>query len=508
VALTQGRLAVRGDQRVIAITGPIRAGGSAVNVSWNEHLNRPDRASSEYEITGDFDAEDLVRLGYSVARHAEGRVGVTISGAGRGFDIDNASLDLDLRNAAIDAPWSFWTKNSGQAASVRLDVARQNDGGLMLSNIEARGGGIVALGDVRLARDSSIAEVNLTRLAVEGRSDARLVATRGNDGGMDVRVSGALFDGAPFMNGDHSPGAPPASARVSEPPLRAHLQVARLKLRGGATLENARVEVLTQRGALTMLTAEGQAPGGRAFSLGLGPRLADPQGRIRMRSEDAGFAMRALTGSENVLGGTASADGEWRSGPPMTARFDVSLRDFQVVQMPAMARLLSSAGSLTGLVEMLNGDGIGFTALDTPVVYANDRFSFRDARLAGPSLGLTASGSYDVARDDLDVDGVVAPSPGLNLSMLGQVPVIGDLLVSRRGEGVFGMTYSINGHVAEPRVGVNPVSALTPGILRRIFEPLQPRTPAPAPLVEAPPTPLPPAEAVALPVGEGDASGP
>jgi hypothetical protein len=55
------------------------------------------------------------------------------------------------------------------------------------------------------------------------------------------------------------------------------------------------------------------------------------------------------------------------------------------------------------------------------------------------------------------------------------VPVIGDLLVSRRGEGVFGMTYSINGSVESPRVGVNPVSALTPGILRRIFEPLPQR---------------------------------
>ena len=57
--------------------------------------------------------------------------------------------------------------------------------------------------------------------------------------------------------------------------------------------------------------------------------------------------------------------------------------------------------------------------------------------------------------------------------MLGNVPVIGDLLVSRRGEGVFGMTYSINGPAAQPRVGVNPVSALTPGILRRIFEPVR-----------------------------------
>ena len=65
----------------------------------------------------------------------------------------------------------------------------------------------------------------------------------------------------------------------------------------------------------------------------------------------------------------------------------------------------------------------------------------------------------------------------------------------RRGEGVFGMTYSINGPAAQPRVGVNPVSALTPGILRRIFEPLTPRdtggghsfTPDAPPEVEAPP---------------------
>jgi hypothetical protein len=100
--------------------------------------------------------------------------------------------------------------------------------------------------------------------------------------------------------------------------------------------------------------------------------------------------------------------------------------------------------------------------------------------MTGPSLGLTGAGSYDIPRDNLDIDGVVAPSPMLNLSMLGSIPVLGDLLVSRRGEGVFGMTYSINGHAGEPRVGVNPVSALTPGILRRIFEPApqpEPETP-------------------------------
>jgi hypothetical protein len=206
-------------------------------------------------------------------------------------------------------------------------------------------------------------------------------------------------------------------------------------------------------------------------ALTLGPRAGDARSRVHFRAGDAGFAVRALTGAENVVGGTAAADGDWRGGGQSQARFTVQMRDFQVVRLPAMARLLSSAGSLTGLVEMLNGDGIGFGALDAQMTYANDRLHFTEGRMAGPSLGLTGAGNYDMRRDNLDIDGVVAPSPMLNLSMLGSIPVIGDLLVSRRGEGVFGMTYSINGHAGEPRVGVNPVSALTPGIFRRIFEP-------------------------------------
>lgn len=475
VALSQGQLRVRGDQRAVTVSGPIRAGASAIeNVRWTEHIGRAGRASSEYQISGDFNADDLERLGYPIARYANGRIGVTVSGEGRGFDVDNAAIELDLTNAAVEAPRAFWTKRAGQSASARFTVQRQRDGGLAFTDIDARGAGLYTQGRVQLARDNTIQEIELPRLVIEGRSDARLSARRATDGGLDVTVRGALFDAAPFMNSDRSEGSGRAGGR-SPAPLRASVVVDRLKMRGDATLSNARVDLVTHRGSLARLIVDGQSPSQRPFALALGPRPEDPQGRIRMRSGDAGFAVRALTGAENVIGGVASADGDWRIGPPSQAQFTVQLRDFQVVRLPAMARLLSSAGSLTGLVEMLNGDGIGFHALDARMTYANDRLTFTEGRMSGPSLGLTGSGAYNIERDNLDIDGVVAPSPALNLSMLGEVPVIGDLLVSRRGEGVFGMTYSINGPAASPRVGVNPVSALTPGILRRIFEPTPPR---------------------------------
>jgi hypothetical protein len=486
VALSQGQLTVHGDQRAVTVSGPIRAGESVIpNVRWTEHIGRTGAdaaSSSEYQISGDFDANDLERLGYPVARYAQGRIGVTVTGQGRGFDVDNARIDLDLRNAAVELPRSFWTKRSGQAASARFVVQRQSDGGLAFNDIDARGGGLTAQGRARLARDNSVLEVDLPRLVIEGRSDARIHAARAQDGALEVTVRGALFDAAPFMGSDRSPAeatATPSATQTQPAPnagaMRASVIVDRLKMRGGATLSDANVQIATVRNGLMTLAAEGRSPGGEAFSLTLGPRAGDARSRVRFRAGDAGFAVRALTGAENVVGGTASADGDWRGGAQSQARFDVQMRDFQVVRLPAMARLLSSAGSLTGLVEMLNGDGIGFNALEAQMTYADDRLQFAEGRMAGPSLGLTGAGNYDIARDNLDIDGVVAPSPMLNLSMLGSIPVIGDLLVSRRGEGVFGMTYSINGHAGEPRVGVNPVSALTPGILRRIFEPVPQR---------------------------------
>lgn len=507
VALSQGQLRIRGDQRAVTISGPIRAGTSAIeSVSWTEHIGRDGRnGRSEYRIAGDFDADDLDRLGYPIAQYAQGRIGVTVTGEGRGFDVDNAQIDLDLTHAAVEAPRSFWIKRAGVAASARFNVSRQNDGGLAFTNIDARGGGLTTQGRVRLTRDNNLVEADITRLAIEGRSDARVVATRAGDGALDVAIRGALFDVAPFMGSavsspQSAAQAANAAPRAPSPPLRASVIVSRLKMRGDATLSDARVDLAMLRGALSTLQVEGRSPGDRAFSLALGPRTGDPRGGVQFRSDDAGFAVRALTGMENVIGGTASAVGDWRGGPPSQARFTVRMRDFQVVRLPALAQLLSSAGSLTGLVDTLNGEGIGFAAFDAEMTYAGDRLSFTEGRMAGPAMGLTGAGSYDIRGDSLDIDGVVAPSPVLNLSMLGEIPVIGDLLVSRRGEGVFGMTYSINGRAEQPRVGVNPVSALTPGILRRIFEPVQPRESAapggshswtPVPAVDAPAAPAP-----------------
>ncbi|NWG91879.1 MAG: hypothetical protein HXY21_05155 [Parvularculaceae bacterium] len=63
----------------------------------------------------------------------------------------------------------------------------------------------------------------------------------------------------------------------------------------------------------------------------------------------------------------------------------------------------------------------------------------------------------------------MAPAYQIN-SFLGKAPLIGDLFVNRKGEGLLALSYEVEGAAAEPRVTVNPLSALAPGVLRRMFE--------------------------------------
>jgi hypothetical protein len=490
ITFADGRLSVRGDHRAVTVSGPIRAGASTTHVEWVETLTKGARTPSRYQIAGDFDAADLTRLGYPVSQVAQGRLGVTVSGAGRGYNVDSAQVQLELRNATVALPWRVWTKPPGQPATARFAVARAADGGLVLSHVDLRGQGLAAQqGEVRFARDDKFMSAIFPRIVIANRADARLRVDRSTDGATSIDITGAFLDGTPWMDDDGGAADRRAAAAVASgpahrpPPVRAQARVERLGLRGGAVLSNARVTVSVLDDALVALYADGNDPAGKTMSVQLGPRPGDPQSRILVNAPDAGFAVKALTGADNVRGGAGTAEGVWVPGPPSRAQFTVRIRDFHAVQVPAMTRLLSSVASLRGLSEMLASDATPYTQPHAPATMTNGVVTIGESRAVGPSLGLTAAGTYDMRRDVLDITGAAAPSYGLN-SMLGNVPVLGELFVSREGEGMFGITYTMSGPLANARVGVNPLSAFTPGIFRRIFEPAsrnpRPRAAAPA----------------------------
>ena len=145
---------------------------------------------------------------------------------------------------------------------------------------------------------------------------------------------------------------------------------------------------------------------------------------------------------------------------------DLAINDFTVVHAPALARLATLA-SFGGIVETLSGAGIGFTRLTAKLKQTETRVEIAEAVAAG-TLGITARGWIDRRTDTVDLEGTAVPAYTLN-RIVGAIPLLGTIITGGRNEGVVAADFHISGPLDNPDVRVNPLSALAPGILRRIL---------------------------------------
>jgi hypothetical protein len=177
----------------------------------------------------------------------------------------------------------------------------------------------------------------------------------------------------------------------------------------------------------------------------------------------------------------------------------LTITDFKMVNQPFLARLFSSV-SFTGFGDLLQNEGISMDKFEMPFSSKNNVVSIHDAIFSG-GIGGTAEGYIDRPKSLVAIKGSLVPAYGLN-SIISNVPLLGDLLASKKGEGILGVTYSMSGPTDQIALSYNPLSMMAPGILRRIFEGRMPSAAnapsnkAAAPSAEGSP-PQPPANAQA-----------
>ena len=184
---------------------------------------------------------------------------------------------------------------------------------------------------------------------------------------------------------------------------------------------------------------------------------------------NAGETLRFFDLYENMVGGKLDIRGIYDdtvSGEPLSGV--VSVSDFRVVNAPTLTHLLSIL-ALTGILEALQGEGLAFKKLEAPFLLHDGAFNLSSARASGPSLGFTATGKVYNRQDYIDLEGTIIPAYALN-SAFGYIPLVGNLFTGgEKGGGVFAANYRLNGLMENPKVLVNPLSALTPGFLRNVF---------------------------------------
>jgi hypothetical protein len=139
----------------------------------------------------------------------------------------------------------------------------------------------------------------------------------------------------------------------------------------------------------------------------------------------------------------------------------IIVTDFSVKGEAALDRLAS--GGPNGLQN-----GVSFSRARAEFTRQNGQLAIREGVLKGPMIGGTIEGSVD-STNQMRMSGTFVPMYGLN-NMFGQIPIVGLFLGGGSNEGLIGVTYEIVGTLGQPVLRVNPISAMAPGVLRKIFE--------------------------------------
>ena len=140
----------------------------------------------------------------------------------------------------------------------------------------------------------------------------------------------------------------------------------------------------------------------------------------------------------------------------------INVRDFSIKGEAALDRV--AAGGPTG-----TQNGMSFSALRAEFTRQSGQLTIRDGVVKGPIIGATIEGSIDTVGNQVRMSGTFVPMYGLN-NMFGQIPVLGLFLGGGSNEGLIGVTYEVVGTPSQPVLRVNPISAMSPGVTRKILE--------------------------------------
>jgi hypothetical protein len=461
--LTRGDLRLDLDRTGMRLDGTADLAGAPAKVGWQQSFGaKKAGVRSRFTLSTRLDDALRRRLGFDLAAVAvTGPVGLEASLTRAGDGTGEAVLALDGNGAAIAIPDLAWTKPAGQPTTAKLTLALAGDRLAAIREARVTGRGV----DLDLAAafgtgDGALQRVNLKRFVL-GQTDLSGTVARRPEGGWRADLHGPSLDATGILAELKTPGA-----STNEPPLVFNGTFGRLVLGPGREARQVVLQLYSD-GAHWQSVALDAAPFGKgAVKL----RFGETGGArpFTFTTSDLGATLRLLGISTHVAGGHLSASGT-ASDTGGTRRFagHVEGGDYRILNAPVMAKLLSLA-SFSSIASLLSGDGIPFSRLTADFTAADGKVSLSHARAWGGALGVNLDGTVDLDRDALDLTGTIVPAYALN-SILGNIPVIGNLLQGGEGQGLFAANFRAAGPLADPTITVNPLSALAPGFLRNLF---------------------------------------
>lgn len=480
--LREGAITIGYKDNAVTVSGKGLLDDAPVDFTWSRKMNEEAPGAINTNLTAKLAANGAMRskLGFPLPDEVTGDtpldVTYTKTVGGRG-EMDIAA-DLTQARILIDAlgytkPVGIQASGSGQLVMNNSDLTQIRKLSLKLPDGRLEGG---TLDFNTLKGETNLTGGTLTRVVLPAH-DFNMRFTHSPADLYDMQIVATKFDATPILDSapvptDAAPTPVAAATRAQAPSTKSYkigLSAATLRTSANGGLTDARVAIATVPGGdVSYLKVEGNASG--KVSMVFDPK-AQPA-PLMLDAENAGAFLRNMAIYDNIVGGTLTLRGKPIGGNTM-ANMDgqMELRDFTVVKAPALARLLN-AMSLTGILQVLDSKGIAFKRLQAGFAWVEDtkgkRINVLGGRTSGASLGLTFDGMFDREKKLLDLNGTIIPVSEVN-KIISKIPLIRDILLGGKNGSLIAATYTMKGPAADPNVSINPLSVLTPGIIRKIL---------------------------------------
>lgn len=473
--LTEAAGQVNLETRKMSVKGDAKLGGSPIEFLWTENFYDED-GPSKFEAKGEVDSSTGDVFGVPTRQFLRGPVRFEAKVLGAINAIEDLQINADFRDAAITFDLVGWRKPQGFPAVGFLNLSI-DEKGVDISNLNLVGHGVNIDGAIAFDSEGAIQRADFNRLELDDKADLSLSVNRSGADALNVALTGKYLDVSTIVETFTDSRQSHTGEREGfdwGAGLILNTRIDRLGLRSGVELMDASLDFWRDKERLQKIEFSALNTENLPISVSL-DQMGDGETstqNIIARTDDIGALMGGIFGIASIKGGEGVMEVRLNDKKTKGVAGVIEARNLRVVNASLLTRIFA-AGSFNGLADLLNGDGIALDTAYADFNFADGVFRLFDARATGPSVGITGQGEIAAAEEGgIKLNGAVAPAYKVN-SVLGKIPGLGDLFINRKGEGIVAISYQVSGTADAPTVFVNPLSALTPGVLRRIFEPIR-----------------------------------
>ncbi len=459
-----GTLTVKATNDALTATGSVVLSGIPATVDWRENFT--DAAKERRRLVFAGRVPEMGKPGFGLpdlhflSGPADANVAFTQLRDGKG----ELLVNLELADTVLSMPELGWTKAAGAAGTANVTLAFDDKGLRKIDKISVETGTSRLLGSAEFLGKEREAWIATVERFKSGDNDLEGRIERHSNGKIVADLTGKRFDVAGLV-AQQSATAEPGEAKESPlPPLTVRARIRDLRWEENRRIRDASVTARYVDDRVLGLAVDGRLGSDGTLSIRY---LPGPDGQVlRVAADDFGAILRMSPTESKVTGGALLIRGLRRApDAPLEGAFHAS--SFTLSQAPLLARVLQVA-SLTGIVDALSRKGLDFEAFEGQFAYSDGRIVFGKASAYGSSIGVTGDGVFDLGKNTVSASGTVVPAYSLN-RVLGNIPLLGSLITGGKNEGLFAATYRVDGSIDNPKIDVNPLSALAPGFLRNLF---------------------------------------